>query len=100
VYLVALGPTHGHEIRTTRPCLIVSPDEINHFLRTVIVAPMTTGGRTYPTRPTCRFKGRAGQIALDQLRTIDSERLVRRLGAMDSSTVSRALAILREMFEE
>ena len=98
VYLVQLDPTRGSEIRKTRPCLVVSPDELNHHLRTVIVAPMTTGGRAYPWRVRCRFQGRAGFVAVDQLRTVDTERLVRPLGRLAPSAVASVLAVLQEMF--
>jgi mRNA interferase MazF len=98
VHLVNLDPTIGSEIKKTRPCLVVSPDEMNHAIRTVIVAPMTTKGRAYPTRVTCRFKGRSGQIVLDQLRTVDSIRLVRKLGRIDKRTADQVLKILGEMF--
>ena len=98
VYLVQLDPTRGSEIRKTRPCLIVSPDELNHDLRTVIVAPMTTGGHAYPWRVQCRFQGRGGFVAIDQLRTVDTERLVRRLGRLAPTPLQAVLAILQEMF--
>lgn len=98
VHLVRLDPTLGSEIKKTRPCLIVSPDELNHHLRAVIVAPMTTGGQAYPWRVACRFQGRAGFVALDQLRTVDSERLVKRLGRLSPSTATKALDTLQEMF--
>ena len=98
VYLVRLDPTLGSEIRKTRPCVIVSPDELNQHLRTVIVAPMTTGGRAYPWRPRCRFQGRVGFVALDQLRTVDAERLLKSLGQLDSQTVLAVLRTLQEMF--
>ena len=98
VYLVQLDPTRGSEIRKTRPCLVVSPDELNHHLRTVIVAPMTTGGHAYPWRVRCRFQGRAGFVAIDQLRTVETERLVRRLGRLAPSSLAAVLAVLREMF--
>jgi len=98
VYLVQLDPTRGSEIRKTRPCLVVSPDELNHHLRTVIVAPMTTGGHAYPWRVQCRFQGRAGFVAVDQLRTVDTERLVRRLGRVAPSALGAVLAVLQEMF--
>jgi mRNA interferase MazF len=98
VYLVRLDPTLGSEIRKTRPCVIVSPDELNLHLRTVIVAPLTTGGRAYPWRPRCRFQGRAGFVALDQLRTVDAERLLKSLGPLDSQTVLAVLRTLQEMF--
>jgi len=100
VYLVALGMTHDHEIRKTRPCLVVSPDELNHHLSTVIVAPMTTGGHAYPFRIPCRFQRKAGFVVLDQLRTVDSDRLVRRLGRIPGPTLGKCLAVLQEMFEE
>lgn len=98
VFLVGLDPTRGSEIRKTRPCVIVSPDELNSHLRTFIVAPMTTGGHVYPFRVPCRFGGRAGYLVLDQLRTVDHERLVRRLGRLSPTTLGRALAALQEMF--
>jgi mRNA interferase MazF len=100
VYLVRLDPTLGSEIKKTRPCVIVSPDELNDHLRTVIVAPMTTGGRAYPWRPRCRFQGRAGFVALDQLRTVDAERLLKPLGQLDSRIVLAVLQPLQEMFAE
>ena len=84
VYLLNLDPTVGSEIRKTRPCAVVSPDEMNRHIRTVIVAPMTTKGRPYPTRVACRFKGRVGQVVLDQLRTVDGQRLVKRLGTLEA----------------
>ena len=98
VFLVSLDPARGGEIQKTRPCVIVSPDELNSYLRTFIVAPLTTGGHPYPFRVPCRFEGRAGYIVIDQIRTIDRERLVRRLGKVSSSTLGRVLAILQEMF--
>jgi mRNA interferase MazF len=88
VYLVELDPTRGSESRKTRPCVVVSPDELNHHLRTVIVAPMTTGGQPYPWRVPCRFKNRTGSVAIDQLRTVDRERLVKRAGTLSESTVA------------
>jgi mRNA interferase MazF len=100
VYLVRLDPTLGSEIKKTRPCVIVSPDELNEHLRTVIVAPMTTGGRAYPWRPRCRFQGRAGFVALDQLRTVDVERLVKALGRLEDATVVSVLEHLQDMFAE
>src|SRR5512145_1962631 len=100
VHLVRLDPTLGSEIQKTRPCVIVSPDELNAHLRTVIVAPMTTAGRDYPWRIRCRFQQRAGYVVLDQLRTIDRERLVKRLGALSGQTVADVLGALQEMFAE
>ena len=98
VYLVNLDPTVGSEIQKTRPCLVVSPDEKNHNIRTVIVAPMTTKGRPYPTRVACRFKGKTGQVILDQIRTVDQRRLVRKLGRLDPKTSAQVLDVLQEMF--
>lgn len=98
VYLVALDPTRGSEIRKTRPCVVISPDELNHHLRTVIVAPLTTGGQPYPWRVPCRFQRRSGQIATDQLRTVDTERLKRRLGPLDPSSLKTLLTVLHAMF--
>ena len=100
VYLVTLDPTIGSELQKIRPCLVVSPDEMNSHIATVIIAPMTTKGRPYPTRVTCRFQGKEGQIVLDQLRTIDKERLVRRLGRVRVVTQREVLAVLAEMFAE
>jgi mRNA interferase MazF len=98
VYLVNLDPTIGHEARKTRPCLIVSPDEMNRYIGTIIVAPMTTKGRDYPTRVNLTFQGKKGQIVLDQIRTIDKSRLIKRLGKIDKNTAQKVLAILGEMF--
>jgi mRNA interferase MazF len=100
VHLVRLDPTLGSEIKKTRPCVIVSPDELNHHLRTVIVAPMTTGERAYPWRPRCRFQGRAGFAALDQLRTVDVERLVKPLGRLEEDTIVVVLERLQDMFAQ
>jgi mRNA interferase MazF len=99
VYLVTLDPTVGRAIKKTRPCLVVSPDEINHHIRTAIIAPMTTKSRPYPTRVPCRFQGKAGQIVLDQIRTVDATRLVKKLGRLDRKTALRVLEVLQEMFE-
>lgn len=98
VFLVALDPTRGSEICKTRPCVVVSPDELNAHLRTLIVAPLTTGGRSYAFRVPCRFAAKSGQVVLDQLRTVDRERLVRRLGRLGPGTLSTVLARLQEMF--
>ena len=100
VHLVRLDPVQGSEIRKTRPCLVVSPDELNGHLRTVIVAPMTTGGHAYPWRIACRFQNRSGFVAIDQLRTVDSDRLVKRLGRLAAGTTSEVLETLQEMFAE
>ena len=99
VYLVELDPTAGSEIRKTRPCLIISPDEMNRHLRTVIIAPMTSVRRPYPTRVDCTFKKVRGQVALDQLRAVDRQRLVKRLGSIHGVTQDRILDVLAEMFE-
>lgn len=98
VYLVRLGPTEGHEIRKTRPCVVVSPDEMNRHIGTVIVAPMTTAGRAYPTRVPVRFRRKQGHVVLDQIRTVDKGRLVQRLGRIDDEAAGKVLAILSEMF--
>ena len=98
VFLVELNPTRGREIRKTRPCVIVSPDELNAHLRTFIVAPLTTGGHPYPFRIPCRFGGKDGHLVLDQIRVLDSARLVKRLGQLTDVTLTRALGVLQEMF--
>jgi mRNA interferase MazF len=100
VYLISLDPTRGHEIKKTRPCVVVSPDEMNHHIGTVVVAPMTTKGRPYPTRVPVRFARKEGLVVLDQIRTVDKERLVKRLGSIDMETGKEVLRILREMFAE
>lgn len=97
VYLINLDPTIGSEVKKTRPCLDVSPDEMNHNIKTVIVAPLTTKGQTYPTRVPCRFKGKQGQIVLDQIRTMDQTRLIKKLGSIDAKTRSPVLNVLQEM---
>ncbi len=98
VYLVALDPTRGSEIKKTRPCLVISPDEMNRHIRTVIVAPMTTKGRDYPTRVACTFHGKAVQVVLDQIRTVDKSRLVKRLGRLHATARSKVLVTLAELF--
>jgi mRNA interferase MazF len=98
VFLVNLSPTVGGEIKKVRPCVVVSPDELNANLRTFIVAPMTTGGHSYPFRVQCRFRGREGHVVVDQIRTVDRERLVRRLGRLSARALSQTLGILQEMF--
>jgi mRNA interferase MazF len=100
VHLVRLDPALGSEIRKTRPCLVISPDELNHHLRTIIVVPMTTGGQAYPWRIACRFQNRSGFVALDQLRTVDGERLVKRLGRLSVGTTTEVLETLQEMFAD
>lgn len=98
VFLISLDPTRGEEIRKTRPCVVISPDELNEYLHSYIVAPLTTGSHQYPFRISCRFQGRAGHIVLDQIRTVDRERMVKKLGKLPTSTLSNVLAILQEMF--
>lgn len=98
VYLVNLNPTIGSEIKKTRPCLVISPDVLNQHIQTVIIAPMTTKGRPYPTRVTCKFQGKQGQIILDQIRTVDQSRLVTRLGKLDAKTQVEVLRVLGELF--
>jgi mRNA interferase MazF len=98
MYLVSLDPVLGSEISKTRPCLVVSPDEMNRHIRTVIVAPMTTARKGYPTRVPCRFGHKSGEVALDQLRTVDKTRLVRALGMIDADTSAKVVKVLLEMF--
>ncbi len=98
VYLVSLNPTRGREIRKTRPFVIVSLDELNAHLGTFIVAPLTTGSHRYPFRVACRFAGKDGHVVLDQLRTVDGERLEKRLGALTAPTQSKILGVLQAMF--
>ena len=98
VYLVALDPTRGREIRKTRPCVVISPDELNSALATFIVAPLTTGTHAYPFRVPCRFGGKSGHIVLDQVRTVDRVRLVRRLGKLSADALTGTLQVLQEMF--
>ena len=100
IFLVSLDPVIGHEVRKTRPCVIISPDEMNHHIGTVIIAPMTTKRRDYPTRIPLTFKRKKGQIVLDQIRTVDKTWLVKRLGKLDKNTAVRVLTVLQEMFAE
>ncbi len=98
VYLINLDPTVGSEIRKTRPCLIISPDEMNKHIRTVIIAPMATAGKDYPTRIQCKFKRKKGQIVLDQIRTIDKTRLIKKLGTIDPNSQIEVIAVLQRLF--
>lgn len=98
VVLVALDPTLGREIRKTRPCVVVSPDELNGALNTFIVAPLTTGSHPYPFRVPCRLAGKSGHVVLDQVRTVDRVRLARKVGRLGPATISRVLVVLQEMF--
>ena len=99
VYLVAPDPAKGSEIRKTRPCVVVCPDELNEHLRTCIVAPMTTASHSYPFRIPCRFQGKTGHVVLDQIRTVDRGRLVRELGKVSAQALERSLRELGEMFD-
>lgn len=98
VFLVRLDPTEGHEIRKTRPCVVVSPNEMNRHLGAVLVAPMATQGRPYASRVPVTFEGKSGQIVLDQLRTVDKQRLIKRLGGLSEPTRQKVLVLLGEMF--
>lgn len=100
VWLVTLDPTAGSEIRKTRPCVVISPTEMNRHLQTVIAAPMTTGNRAAPFRPEVRFQGKDGLIVLDHIRSVDKSRLVKRLGAVDGPTLSTVLTTLSDLFAE
>src|SRR6476660_9880866 len=99
VWLVNLDPTIGSEIKKTRPCLIVSPDDINKYLDTVIAVPLTSTIRAYPTRVNCTFQKRNGEIALDQVRSLDKIRLIRKLGTLDKATCQTVCELLQEIFE-
>ncbi|MEN8689485.1 MAG: type II toxin-antitoxin system PemK/MazF family toxin [Desulfobacterales bacterium] len=98
VFLVNLDPTMGSEIKKTRPCLIISPDEMNRHIRTVIVAPMTTAGKNYPTRISCTFQNKKGQIVLDQIRTIDKARFIKKLGSIDAQVQVEVISTLQRLF--
>ncbi|WP_340107074.1 type II toxin-antitoxin system PemK/MazF family toxin [Rhodohalobacter sp. 8-1] len=98
VHLISLDPTKGSEIKKTRPCIIISPDEMNKHIRTVIIAPMTSTIKNYPTRVTTIFQGKRGQIVLDQIRTVDKSRLVKKLGSISSPAGEKVLSVLQEMF--
>lgn len=100
IFLVNLDPTVGSEIQKTRPCVVISPDEMNRYISTVIIAPMTTKGKQYPTRVLCQFQGKNGQIVLDQVRTVDKNRLVKKLGRISQDEQKMLLSALSEMFAE
>ena len=100
VFLINLDPTIGSEIRKTRPCVVISPDEMNRHLRTVIVAPLTSRGRLYPTRVRCHFDGKDGLVVLDQIRTVDVARLVKKVGRIEPATLKAVLAALGRIFAE
>ena len=98
IYLINLDPTVGSEIKKTRPCLVISPDEMNRHIKTVIVAPLTTAGKVYPTRVLCEFQGKKGQIILDQIRTIDKSRLIKKAGTIDPQIQAEVIRALQSMF--
>ncbi|MFN9990200.1 MAG: type II toxin-antitoxin system PemK/MazF family toxin [Cyanobacteriota bacterium] len=98
IYLVSLNPTRGSEIRKTRPCVVISPDELNAHLRTFIVAPLTTGGHRYPFRVRCHFDDKDGHVVIDQLRAVDRDRLIKRLGVLADNTLVEVLSVLQAMF--
>jgi mRNA interferase MazF len=98
VYLINLDPAVGSEIQKTRPCLIISPDEMNRHIRTVIVTPLITAGKDYPTRVICKFKKKKGQIVLDQIRTIDKTRLIKKLGTVGPDTQLEIISVLQQLF--
>ena len=100
VFLVNLDPAVGHETKKSRPCLVISPDELNRNISTVIVAPMTTKGRNYPTRVSCSFHGKKGQILLEQIRAVDKIRLIKRLDRIDSYVQTKVFSALSELFSE
>jgi len=100
VYLINLDPTIGNEIKKSRPCLVISPDEMNHNISTLIIAPMTTKSRNYPTRVSLQFNKVNGWIVLDQIRTIDKQRIIKKLGAIESKTIEKVKEILNEMLIE
>lgn len=98
IYLVNLDPAQGSEIQKMRPCVVISPDEMNRYIRTVIIAPMTSTRRDYPSRVNVTFQRKKGQVVLDQIRTVDKSRLVRRLGALPDARARKVADVLREIF--
>ena len=98
IYIINLDPTVGSEIRKTRPCLIISPDEMNHNIKTVIIAPMTTATKNYPTRVSVLFDNKSGQVVLDQIRTVDKKRLLNKIGKLSDTDSTKVLNVLAEMF--
>lgn len=99
VWLVNLDPTQGSEINKTRPCVVISPDELNRYLRTVTIAALTSSARSYPSRVDCQFQGKAGQVALDHIRSVDKSRLVKKLGSLDAATAQAVCERLMELFQ-
>ncbi len=100
VYYVNLDPTVGSEIKKTRPCVVISPNEMNYNISTVIIAPITSNLRNYPTRISCKVEGKQGQIVLDQIRTVDKIRLVKKIDSLNKATQNKVLNVLKEMFSE
>ena len=100
IYYVNLDPTIGKAIKKTRPCIIISPNEMNYNISTVIIAPLTSRLRNYPTRVPCKVEGKQGQIVLDQIRTVDKIRLIKRIGTLNILTRTKILNVLKEMFSE
>ncbi|WKZ68282.1 MAG: type II toxin-antitoxin system PemK/MazF family toxin [Melioribacteraceae bacterium] len=100
IYYINLDPTIGYEIKKTRPCVVISPDEMNHNIRTIIIAPLTKILRNYPTRIPCKVEGKQGQIVLDQIRTIDKTRLIKKIGTLTNTTQKKVLNVLKEMFSD
>ncbi|MCC5925923.1 MAG: type II toxin-antitoxin system PemK/MazF family toxin [Bacteroidetes bacterium] len=98
VYLIALDPTVGSEIQKTRPCVVISPDEMNRHIQTVIIAPLTSTVRAYPTRVNTTFQGKKGQIVLDQIRTVDKKRLIKKVGAINEATQRKVFSVLFDLF--
>jgi mRNA interferase MazF len=98
VYLISLDPTKGSEIKKTRPCLVISPNEMNRHIRALIIAPMTSTIKNYPSRVTTTFQKKRGQIVLDQIRTVDKQQLIKKLGTISSSAQDKTLEVLQEMF--
>ncbi len=97
IYLISLDPSVGHEIRKSRPCVVISPDEMNQHISTVIIAPMTTKSHPYPTRVPVEFKDKQGWIVLDQIRTVDKQRLIAKLGQLRPSLIKKVKAVIQEM---
>ncbi|OGU58696.1 MAG: transcriptional regulator [Ignavibacteria bacterium RBG_13_36_8] len=100
LFFVCLDPTIGNEIKKTRPCVIISPDEMNRNISTVIIAPVTSKLRNYPTRVPCKIEGKQGQIVLDQIRTVDKSRLFKKIAVLNKTTQMKVLAVLHEMFSK
>jgi len=100
VFLISLDPTIGHEIKKTRPCVVISPDEMNQYISTVIIAPLTSKSRAYPSRVSTKFQDKDGWIVLDQIRTVDKRRLIKRMGKIESNTIRKIKNVIKEMLVE